>query len=537
MSSLRIIIKNTERPTDFIHSTIFGKISAMFPFKSSIIISVLLGGLIAFTDDAQACQTEVHASSSVSSRRSPPDNRIRLSDSNSEPKAPTSERKLSDANIRTISDRRHISSNAIHDLPSSHRKLSDSQRKLTDSVRTLTDNVRSLSNTPHNQQTESWNRPPAVSKLSFMSSRRIQSDANISNVQLSKVEPATVGSQGLPSWGSIKTVKRSLGDVGKTKLIASVAQHTIEPVNAAIETGISHRRNATRQMAYVNPQEFIPNSESVSSPVLSQSTRRNFRNAVSQGTDAVISRPNLVDPESFRVRAGSNSGESRSLSSGNSQYSTPNASSAGTSKGPTFHNASARRKTNWKGLPQDNIETDLLPQDTSELDSADTGITRNIADTDDTDDEDRVNLVELGTGYGNEDTAAALPPVGAVDQSLGYDPLMQAFSSHTIGDPYIASRSYAPQYRVDATGKVKTWRTPNLKHRPLYFEDAALERHGQSLPKMQPVVSGARFFSTLVLLPQKVLATPPTECVHPVGYGRPGNCVPKVRETLPRRDE
>ena len=117
-------------------------------------------------------------------------------------------------------------------------------------------------------------------------------------------------------------------------------------------------------------------------------------------------------------------------------------------------------------------------------------------------------------------------------------PMASAFIPHVPGDIYLASRSYAPDYRAGAYAKTKTWRSPNLRHLPLYFEDASLERHGLGAERLQPFISGARFFSSLALLPQQVLVTPPKSCVYPVGHGRPGNCVPAVRETLPRlRDQ
>lgn len=58
-------------------------------------------------------------------------------------------------------------------------------------------------------------------------------------------------------------------------------------------------------------------------------------------------------------------------------------------------------------------------------------------------------------------------------------------------------------------------------HRPLYFEDQKLERYGASpgmLGRMPPVRSGVHFFGSVVLLPAKMVRTPPhhyvpTPCV------------------------
>jgi len=53
-----------------------------------------------------------------------------------------------------------------------------------------------------------------------------------------------------------------------------------------------------------------------------------------------------------------------------------------------------------------------------------------------------------------------------------------------------------------------TPRAAGFVHRPLYFEERAVERHGRSLGPLQPAVSGAQFFATLPVLPYKLGARP-----------------------------
>lgn len=79
-----------------------------------------------------------------------------------------------------------------------------------------------------------------------------------------------------------------------------------------------------------------------------------------------------------------------------------------------------------------------------------------------------------------------------------------------------------------------TWTAPALCHKPLYFEEMALERYGHSTgPLTQPFVSGAHFFATLPVLPYKMGVEPPWECIYPLGYYRPGSCAPYMLYPIP----
>ena len=153
------------------------------------------------------------------------------------------------------------------------------------------------------------------------------------------------------------------------------------------------------------------------------------------------------------------------------------------------------------------------------------------------DEEDTLDMDSLASDP--EDDQVALVQFTAANLRSGVTatPMAGAYIAHVPGNAYLANLTYAPEYRDGAYCKTKTWRSPNLKHRPLYFEDASLERHGLGAPKIQPLISGVRFFSSVALLPQKVIATRPTECVYPMGHGRPGDCMPAVRERLPRRGD
>jgi len=78
------------------------------------------------------------------------------------------------------------------------------------------------------------------------------------------------------------------------------------------------------------------------------------------------------------------------------------------------------------------------------------------------------------------------------------------------------------------------WKASALCHKPLYFENEQLERYGHSWPPcIQPVVSGAHFFSRLPVLPYCMGVEPPCECVYALGHYRPGNCAPYMCDAIP----
>jgi hypothetical protein len=75
------------------------------------------------------------------------------------------------------------------------------------------------------------------------------------------------------------------------------------------------------------------------------------------------------------------------------------------------------------------------------------------------------------------------------------------------------------------------WQSPGISYQPLYFEDVALERYGQSRPGFrQAMISYGHFFTSTALLPFHMRKDPPFSCEYPLGYCRPGNCAPKTHQ-------
>jgi len=77
------------------------------------------------------------------------------------------------------------------------------------------------------------------------------------------------------------------------------------------------------------------------------------------------------------------------------------------------------------------------------------------------------------------------------------------------------------------------WEATALCYGPLYFEQPNAERLGHSASYFQPIVSGAHFFAHIPVIPYMVAATPPWQCISPLGHYRPGSDAPLRYIRLP----
>lgn len=81
---------------------------------------------------------------------------------------------------------------------------------------------------------------------------------------------------------------------------------------------------------------------------------------------------------------------------------------------------------------------------------------------------------------------------------------------------------------------VFTWKASALCHKPLYFQQAKLERYGHTFgPVLTPVLSTGHFFVSVFALPYKIGMNPPWECMYPLGWYRPGSCAPYTLGPVP----
>ena len=145
-------------------------------------------------------------------------------------------------------------------------------------------------------------------------------------------------------------------------------------------------------------------------------------------------------------------------------------------------------------------------------------------------------------GIGNQQQDVQCPSREELDQRL--KPI-DAMGTNTMPPPGRAVPNCAIDYfRSDAEPSIDefrtwspstfNWKASGAVHRPLYFEDVPVERYGQTRGKLlQPVISGARFFATIPLLPYKMTMQPPRRCVYALGYYRPGTCAPPMQQHLP----
>lgn len=80
----------------------------------------------------------------------------------------------------------------------------------------------------------------------------------------------------------------------------------------------------------------------------------------------------------------------------------------------------------------------------------------------------------------------------------------------------------------------RTWTAPGTYSNPRYFEDRMLERHGhERWGYVQPLVSGARFFATVPMLPYLMAIEHPCECQSTLGFYRSGSCTPAFFQRPP----
>ena len=109
-----------------------------------------------------------------------------------------------------------------------------------------------------------------------------------------------------------------------------------------------------------------------------------------------------------------------------------------------------------------------------------------------------------------------------------------AYISDAWGVPHLCGLSNDDWRQREFAPIKMTWKSSELMHKPLYFEDVALERYGHSAgPIVQPVVSTGHFFANIAVLPYKMGIHPMSECQYALGYYRPGNCAPWQIPAIP----
>jgi hypothetical protein len=101
-------------------------------------------------------------------------------------------------------------------------------------------------------------------------------------------------------------------------------------------------------------------------------------------------------------------------------------------------------------------------------------------------------------------TTSIAPPAGELPRNLAA--LAQPSEPQPLAQPGEPPQVTAPYY--------STPRVPDFTHRPLYFEEQALERNGRTIGVLQPGLSAAHFFGTIPILPYKMGAQPPSRPMY-----------------------
>ncbi len=95
-----------------------------------------------------------------------------------------------------------------------------------------------------------------------------------------------------------------------------------------------------------------------------------------------------------------------------------------------------------------------------------------------------------------------------------------------IGNRGTVERCWCPQ--------TVTWTASSLCHKPLFFENIQLERYGHSHgPLAQPIRSVGHFFVSLFFVPYNSAIAPANECQYALGFYRPGDCAPWLKDPVP----
>ncbi len=97
------------------------------------------------------------------------------------------------------------------------------------------------------------------------------------------------------------------------------------------------------------------------------------------------------------------------------------------------------------------------------------------------------------------------------------DPLMmfQQLNTQTPAPGPIAAPQRSTDNYIPWGQSTYTWYTPVFAHNPLYFEQPNLERYGIGTYRwLQPAASSAHFFTSIGLMPYKVLTQHPRESVY-----------------------
>lgn len=136
----------------------------------------------------------------------------------------------------------------------------------------------------------------------------------------------------------------------------------------------------------------------------------------------------------------------------------------------------------------------------------------------------------------DEELRAAIKPIADIRATMTIDPELTKEEGLPLDCSYHVFQNRVPAKALYSTVTEFNWRPTDFFHQPLYFDDQPLERYGQTLsPRLQPLLSGTRFFMTFPIVPYKMGIDRTHDCISTLAYHRPGRCLPCLREkVIPR---
>lgn len=165
-------------------------------------------------------------------------------------------------------------------------------------------------------------------------------------------------------------------------------------------------------------------------------------------------------------------------------------------------------------------DPDDMDDDLDDLDDMDDDLDDLDDDVDDVDDTDEP---KVGSMPINTDTRFLRVNITETNAEAPTD------QSDELVSRYLGTASILPSEKIFA------WAAPDISYQPLYFEDVAHERYGQTpegCELRQTVLSAAHFFGSAALLPYKLVDQHRHSCDGPLGFCRPGSDSPFVRQKL-----
>jgi hypothetical protein len=123
----------------------------------------------------------------------------------------------------------------------------------------------------------------------------------------------------------------------------------------------------------------------------------------------------------------------------------------------------------------------------------------------------------------------SVQPIGRIGASIAPPP--GELPTDAARQHFAEAAAYeSPLTRHDWLAYAYFWEAPAIFYHPLYFEEPRVERFGVNAGCiLQPVISGAHFFTSIPALPVKMALDRPCTDVYSLGFARPGSETKRVR--------